>query len=129
LEKSAMVDRTDIWVYAHLKGMEAPRCIGVLSAQQAKGRKTFSFSYNEEWIASREQLLLDPDITWYGGQQYPNGKENFGVFLDSMPDTWGRTLMKRRAAINAREQGKSAPVLYDIDYLLGVHAGNHWQKK
>lgn len=47
--------------------------------------------------------------------------KNFGVFLDSMPDTWGRTLMKRRAAINARQEGKSTTTLYDIDYLLGVH--------
>lgn len=116
-----MADRTDIWVSAHWKGMDAPKCIGTLSAQQAKGRKAFSFTYDEDWISSQEQLLLDPDIAWYGGQQYPNGKENFGVFLDSMPDTWGRTLMKRRAAINAKEQGKLTPVLYDIDFLLGVH--------
>lgn len=116
-----MVNKTDIWVYAHWKGMDEPKCIGVLSAQQAKGRKAFSFSYDKEWISSQEQLLLDPDIVWYGGQQYPNGKENFGVFLDSMPDTWGRALMKRRAAMNAVEQGKPVPVLYDIDYLLGVH--------
>lgn len=116
-----MADRTDIWVYAHWKGMHEPKCIGILSAQQAKGRKAFSFSYDEDWITSQEQLLLDPDIIWYGGQQYPNRKENFGIFLDSMPDTWGRTLMKRRAAINARQEGKSAPALYDIDYLLGVH--------
>jgi serine/threonine-protein kinase HipA len=116
-----MADRTDIWVYAHWKDMDAPRCIGILSAQQAKGRKAFSFVYDENWIASREQLLLDPDIAWYGGQQYPNGKENFGVFLDSMPDTWGRTLMKRRAALHAKDQGKTTPALYDIDFLLGVH--------
>ena len=116
-----MADKTDIWVYADWKGMTAPKCIGILSAQQAKGRKAFSFSYDADWISSQEQLLLDPDIAWYSGQQYPNGKENFGVFLDSMPDTWGRTLMKRRAALNAKEQGKPAPVLYDIDFLLGVH--------
>ncbi|MEP7259355.1 MAG: HipA domain-containing protein [Flavitalea sp.] len=116
-----MADRTDIWVYAHWKGMGIPKCIGILSAQQAKGRKAFSFSYDEGWITSQEQLLLDPDITWYRGSQYPNGKENFGVFMDSMPDTWGRTLMKRRAAINVSEQGKPGPVLYDIDFLLGVH--------
>lgn len=116
-----MANKTAIWVYANWKGMDEPKCIGILSTQQAKGRKAFSFSYDEDWIASREQLLLDPDIVWYGGQQYPNGKENFGMFLDSMPDTWGRTLMKRRAAINAQEQGKPAPTLYDIDYLLGVH--------
>ncbi len=116
-----MADKTDIWVYADWKGMPYPKCIGILSAQQAKGRKAFSFSYDTEWISSEEQLLLDPDIVWYSGQQYPNGKENFGVFLDSMPDTWGRTLMKRRAALNAKEKGKPAPVLYDIDFLLGVH--------
>lgn len=116
-----MADKTTIWVYAHWEGMDEPKCIGMLSAQQAKGRKAFSFSYDQDWISSQEQLLLDPDISWYGGPQYPNGKENFGLFLDSMPDTWGRTLMKRRAAINARQEGKLTPALYDIDYLLGVH--------
>lgn len=47
-----MADRTDIWVYAHWKGMNEPKCMGVLSAQQAKGRKAFIFSYDEDWIAS-----------------------------------------------------------------------------
>jgi serine/threonine-protein kinase HipA len=116
-----MADKTDMLVYADWKGMASPKCIGILSAQQAKGRKAFSFSYFPDWLNSREQMLLDPDIAWYSGQQYPNGKENFGVFLDSMPDTWGRTLMKRRAAVYAGEEGRPVPVLYDIDFLLGVH--------
>ena len=112
--------KTDILVYAHWSGMEEPKCIGILSAQQAKGKKAFSFEYDPSWIQSKEQMLLDPDITWYTGPQYPNGKENFGVFLDSMPDTWGRKLMRRRATQKAKEEGKPAPTLYDIDYLLGV---------
>lgn len=112
--------KTDILVYAHWSGMEKPKSIGVLSAQQAKGKKAFSFEYDSDWIKSKEQMLLDPDITWYTGPQYPNGKENFGVFLDSMPDTWGRRLMRRRAAQKAKEEGKPTPTLYDIDYLLGV---------
>ena len=116
-----MADKTDIWVYADWKGLINPKCMGILSAQQTKGRKAFSFSYDKEWNNSREQLLIDPDIVWYSGQQYPNAKENFGVFLDSMPDTWGRTLMKRRAALHAKEQGLPLPKLHDIDFLLGVH--------
>lgn len=116
-----MADKTDILVYADWKGMNGPRLIGFLSAQQAKGRKAFSFSYNRDWIASSEQLLLDPDIAWFGGSQYPNGKENFGIFLDSMPDSWGRTLMKRRAMLKANELKQPVSVLYDIDFLLGVH--------
>ena len=116
-----MADKTDILVYADWKGMNGPRLIGTLAAQQAKGRKGFSFSYEKNWITSTEQLLLDPDITWFGGPQYPIGKENFGIFLDSMPDTWGRTLMKRRAILKANELKQPVPVLYDIDFLLGVH--------
>jgi serine/threonine-protein kinase HipA len=114
-------NKTDIYVYAHWLGMPEPKCMGVLSAQQAKGKKAFSFEYDVNWIHSKEQQLLDPDITWFTGPQYPNGKENFGVFMDSMPDTWGRTLMKRRAALLSKEAGRPMPVLYDIDFLLGVY--------
>src|SRR5690606_1030547 len=47
--------------------------------------------------------------------------ENFGVFLDSMPDKWGRTLMKRREAQESKEKGNKVKTLYEIDYLLGVY--------
>jgi len=113
--------KQDIYVFAHWKGMQEPKLIGTLSALQAKGKKAFSFEYDKDWLKSKEQLLLDPDIQFFGGPQYPNNKENFGVFLDSMPDTWGRTLMKRRAAQQANVKGKKANTLYEIDYLLGVY--------
>ena len=113
--------KTEIYVYAHWKGLPEPKIIGVLSAQQAKGKKAFSFEYDRDWLKSGQKFLLDPDIQLYGGPQYPNKKENFGIFLDSMPDTWGRTLMKRRAAQEAKERGEKALTLYDIDFLLGVY--------
>jgi serine/threonine-protein kinase HipA len=112
--------KTDIIVYADWLGLAEPARIGMLSVQQAKGRKAFSFAYENNWIQTNAQRLLDPDIQWYKGPQHPVGKENFGVFMDSMPDTWGRKLMLRRAALQAAEAGKPVPVLYDIDYLLGV---------
>jgi serine/threonine-protein kinase HipA len=114
------INKTNIWVYAHWVGMTKPVCVGVLTANQAKGRKSFSFEYDKDWITSKEQLILDPDIRWYTGIQYPV-KENFGVFLDSMPDTWGRTLMKRREAQKGLLAGTPAQALYDIDFLLGVN--------
>jgi serine/threonine-protein kinase HipA len=117
------MDRSNanVWVYAHWTGMKEPKCIGLLSAHWGSGRKSFSFEYDKEWIASREQMLLDPDITWFSGPQYPDHKENFGVFLDSMPDSWGRTLMQRREPQKAREEKREAHKLNDIDYLLGVN--------
>lgn len=114
-------NKTEIYVYAHWLGMTQPKPIGVLSAQQAKGKKAFSFEYDVDWLLTKEQQLLDPDITWFTGLQYPNEKENFGMFMDSMPDTWGRTLMKRRAVQLAKDTNLPVRVLYDIDFLLGVY--------
>lgn len=113
--------KSDIYVFTHWKGMPEPKLMGVLSVHHAKGKKAFSFEYDKVWIKSGRQLQIDPDIQFYSGAQFPNQKENFGIFLDSIPDTWGRTLMKRRVAQQAREQGEKSPTLYDIDYLLGVY--------
>jgi len=111
----------DIYVYADWIGLDAPSLVGVLSAHFAKGKKAFSFEYDREWLKSKSQHLLDPDLDFFSGAQYPTNKENFGIFLDSMPDTWGKTLMKRRAAQDARAKGEKAKTLYEIDYLLGVY--------
>ena len=112
--------KTDIFVYAHWLGMSEPKLIGILSAHQGKGRKSFSFAYQQDWLKSNQSFLLDPDIQYFSGPQFPVLKENFGIFLDSMPDTWGRTLLKRRANSLAKMQGKSSSNLYEIDFLLGV---------
>ena len=117
-------NKIDIWVYADWAGMSGPKTIGILSAHQGKGKKSFSFEYDPEWVKSERQILLDPEIQWYTGPQYSNKEQNFGVFLDSMPDTWGRTLMKKRASQKAKEENKPVPTLYDIDFLLGVYDAN-----
>lgn len=113
-------DKFDIYVYADWVGLKEPTLIGTLSAHFAKGKKAFSFEYEKDWLNTDAQRLLDPDIEFYSGPQYPANKENFGIFLDSMPDTWGKTLMKRRAAQEARANNEKPKPLYEIDYLLGV---------
>lgn len=113
-------DKFDIYVFAHWKGIPAPKMMGKLSAHYGKGKKAFSFEYDKDWITSREQILIDPDIQFFEGPQYPNNKPNFGLFLDSMPDTWGKTLLKRREAQRAREAGEKPQMLYELQYLLGV---------
>jgi serine/threonine-protein kinase HipA len=111
---------TDIYVYAHWLGMQEPVLMGTLSFQQLKGRKSISFEYDESWLKGKNLILMDPDIVFFPGPQYPGAKESFGIFLDSIPDTWGRTLMKKRAAQLAKESGIPAPVLHEKDFLLGV---------
>lgn len=114
-------DKFNLYVYADWVGLNKPTLIGTLSAHFAKGKKAFSFEYQKEWLKTDAQRLLDPDIEFYSGPQYPANKENFGIFLDSMPDTWGKTLMKRRAAQQARLSNQKPRPLYEVDYLLGVY--------
>ena len=41
------------------------------------------------------------------------GRENFGLFLDSSPDRWGRVLLQRREAQLARAQSRKEQRLLD----------------
>jgi serine/threonine-protein kinase HipA len=112
--------KLDIYVYADWIGLGGPALMGVLSANYGKGRKSFSFEYEHDWLKNKSRIIFDPDIAWFSGVQFPNKKQNFGVFLDSMPDNWGRTLMKRRAALESKDK-TGRTILYDTDYLLGVY--------
>jgi serine/threonine-protein kinase HipA len=119
-------NETVIWVYADWKPMEVPYLIGKLFSQRVRGKEIFSFEYNETWLnTSQAKLYLDPNLGLYKGKQYlPEGKNNFGIFLDSAPDRWGRLLMRRREAWQAKLDGREESTLFESDYLLGVFDGH-----
>ncbi|NOU17022.1 MAG: HipA domain-containing protein [Bacteroidales bacterium] len=99
--------------------------MGLLTAEYVRGKEIFSFNYSKEWLQSGYSQLLDPDLQFYSGTQYANDeKQNFGVFLDSSPDRWGRLLMRRRESASARRENRSERTLRETDYLLGVFDGH-----
>ncbi|MBW2465189.1 MAG: HipA domain-containing protein, partial [Deltaproteobacteria bacterium] len=114
-----------IEVFADWSELGGPTLMGHLSAAPARGKEIFSFEYDEAWLASGQHAPLDPTMALYRGPQYPSsGRTNFGVFLDSCPDRWGRVLMRRREAQLARAEGRDERRLLESDYLLGVHDGH-----
>ncbi len=116
------VNKRSISVYAHWQGMDDPLLIGVLHSDRLKGKEVFSFEYDENWLKSGPSQLLDPNLQLYSGLHYLNeDQENFGIFLDSSPDRWGRILMRRREAALARKENRSERNLFETDYLLGVY--------
>jgi serine/threonine-protein kinase HipA len=119
-------NETVIWVYADWEPMEVPHLVGKLFSQRIRGKEIFSFEYNETWLsASQAKLYLDPNLGLFKGKQYlPEGRSNFGVFLDSAPDRWGRLLMRRREAWQAKLEGREEKLLFETDYLLGVFDGH-----
>jgi serine/threonine-protein kinase HipA len=120
-----MNGKKEIQVYAHWSGFKDPVLMGVLSATPAKGKEVFSFEYTKEWLQSGSTSMIDPDLQLYSGRYFPRDeKMNFGVFLDSCPDRWGRVLMDRREAALARKEKRSVKNLLESDYLLGVYDGH-----
>lgn len=114
-----------IIVYAHWEGMKNPECMGTLSVSYVRGKEIFSFEYNDHWLKTDRGYILDPDLLQYTGPQYAKAdKPNFGVFLDSSPDRWGRVLMKRREALSAGIENRAERKLLESDFLLGVFDGN-----
>lgn len=114
-----------IYVYADWVGLGQPTLMGLLHATLLRGKEIFSFDYDVAWLKSRSSQSLDPDLGFFSGIQYLNDeKPNFGIFLDSSPDSWGRTLMDRREAAIARSEGRQPKTLFETDYLLGVYDGH-----
>ena len=110
-----------ILVYADWIDLGRPTLMGTLQATQVRGKEVFSFEYDDEWLKSKNILSLDPDLQLFSGQQYlAEGKTNFGIFLDSSPDRWGRVLMDRREAVYARKEERKPKAFFETDYLLGV---------
>lgn len=113
--------KKEILVFADWRGLLEPVRMGNLTVTPLKGKETFSFEYSNEWLKSGFSQMLDPDLQLYSGKYYPKDeKANFGIFLDSCPDRWGRVLMKRREAIMAKNEERKPKALLESDFLLGV---------
>lgn len=118
--------RKEILVYADWIGVkDPPTLLGTLYSEIVRGKEIFSFEYLEEWLQSKFAQVIDPDLELYSGPHYlDDRKNNFGIFLDSSPDRWGRVLMRRREAMLARSEHRQAKTLMESDYLLGVYDEN-----
>jgi serine/threonine-protein kinase HipA len=114
--------KKEIQVYAHWPGLQEPSLMGMLSVSPAKGKESFSFEYADAWLKSGFSQMIDPDLQLYSGAYYPrDDKPNFGIFLDSCPDRWGRVLMQRREVAIAKQENRAAKKLLESDFLLGVY--------
>lgn len=113
-------DTVQVCVDIDGSGQMAP--MGELHCQQSGSGEMFSFEYDKHWLVRPEVFAFDPDLALSAGHQYPaQDRTNFGIFLDSSPDRWGRVLMQRRENSRARQEKRRARTLTEWDFLLGVH--------
>lgn len=105
-----------IWVWLDDPAFGPLQHIGTLSRGD---RGNVRFAYEPGWIRHAQAFPLDPELDLTAGEFFP-GDSNFGVFMDSCPDRWGQTLMKRREAVEAAEEGRTPRTLGPWEFLLGV---------
>lgn len=114
-----------IEVWADYYYLPQAQKVGVLTASPSRGKEVFAFEYEQTWLTGPYMFQIDPELFLFNGRFHPTaGAENFGVFLDSSPDRWGRTLMLRREAQRAKSEKRKANTLLPSDYLLGVFDKN-----
>lgn len=91
--------------------------VGVLSHDRGQVR----FRYERGWLRDPRAFSLDAGLALDANAFFPKPEAgNFGIFLDSSPDRWGQTLMKRREALQAKDEGRAARTLHAWDFLIGV---------
>lgn len=91
--------------------------VGTLSHDRGHVR----FKYDGDWLKHANRFDIDPGLSLDDSTFHPNPVTgNFGIFLDSSPDRWGQTLMKRREALEAKDEKRAPRHLYAWDYLIGV---------
>lgn len=110
-------------MYADWEELNGVKHLGDLQVEQVRGKEIFAFEYSKEWLELGQKVVLnlDPDLGFFSGPQYNNdGKPNFGLFMDSSPDRWGKVLMERREIMQARKEKRKPIPLMESDFLLGV---------
>ena len=105
----------EVWLDADL--VAQPLHVGTLSHDRGQVR----FAYEEAWLRHPLCFALDPDLSLDSGSFHTRPEQgNFRVFDDSSPDRWGQTLMKRREALDAKDEGRAPRVQHAWDFLVGV---------
>lgn len=94
---------------------------GVLYPHRRRGSESATFSYDTAYLARTDAYAIDPALPLRGGAfQTRVGQRIFGALSDCAPDRWGRTLLLRREAVQARSEARATRSFGEVDFLLGA---------
>ena len=106
-----------IHVFIDLSGVPHP--VGHLWIHDRQGIQRFSFRYAQDWLSSPHRFAIEPSLP-LGEGTYHTDRPLFGSMGDAAPDRWGRMLMERMEAREAKKENRQARKLGEADYLLRV---------
>ncbi|GAB1406549.1 type II toxin-antitoxin system HipA family toxin [Thermomonas brevis] len=101
-----------------------PAHVGWLFRDAGRRGEVIRFEYEATWLANARAFALEPLLPLHAGPFHAQEPaQPPGIFQDCSPDRWGKLLMDRREAIEAREQQRPRRALRAWDYLVGVDDG------
>lgn len=114
----------DVWIDDDSRGGNA--LVGRLIRSTGRTGDAISFEYDPTWLNGSGPVSgfqLDPELILATGHHHARAGADCltGIFADCSPDRWGKKLMKRREAIEAREANRPVRNLRDWDFLIGVN--------
>ncbi len=96
------IGQDELIVHLDAAELGANEIVGRLRNSRQRGLSVISFAYDPDWLAGPSAFGLDPSLGMHPGDQYPETLP--GIFADTTPDRWGRTLLERDIA---RIEGRS----------------------
>jgi serine/threonine-protein kinase HipA len=114
-----MIERLDIVLDDDSLGPTTK--VGTLLREHSRSGEVISFEYDDDYLSLPWSLEIDPELPLHRGRQHPaQPRALFGVLRDTAPDRWGRVLLERREALEAKQQERRHRRLSEWDFLLGV---------
>jgi len=101
----------------YLGSDHAPLLVGRALITARRKTLTTTFRYDDVYLANPRMRPVSPDLP-LGGRISVNALP--GAMADGAPDRWGRKLIERRIKAEARLEGRTPPIITEVDYLLGA---------
>ena len=106
-------------VYVELHGESI--LVGRLWSRTRGARESATFEYDASWRTHPGRFALEPALPLTPGPFHtPVDQALFGAMDDTVPDRWGRVLMRRAERRRAEKAGQTPRTLGEADYLLLV---------
>jgi serine/threonine-protein kinase HipA len=108
-----------VFVYVDLAGV--PHLVGRLWGRLRIDKEGATFEYADAWQESPNRFSLEPALKLGPGPFHTTADTPmFGAIGDSVPDRWGKALMRRMERRRAERDGQAPRRLHEMDYLLLV---------
>jgi serine/threonine-protein kinase HipA len=94
---------------------------GRMNSRRVEGAESASFAYDDSYLERPGAYALDPALPLVAGSRpAPPGRVLFGAFADSLPDRWGRMLVRGAEQARAAAAAAVPDSISELDLLLGV---------